>query len=162
LCVSIGSQDLTAETLHIGPNSIDLHLHQHLRTYRGELDAHGDNPTDDVTITKEGFVMQPGKLYLARTVERTFTPHHVAKLGGRSSTGRLGLSVHQTSGLGDVGFDGTWTLSLSCVEPVRIYPGMRIAQLWLFEVSSAVSEEDQYRGRYQGQHAPTAYRGHLK
>jgi len=146
--------------LVIGPNSIDMHLHCHRKAYTHELDAREDNPTEDVYIEDEGFLMQPGRLYLARTIERTYTPHHVPKIGGRSSTGRLGINIHQTAGFGDVGFDGTWTLELSCVEPVRIYPGMRIAQLWLFTLSSPVVSEDQYQGRYQGQQDPTAYRGH--
>lgn len=177
--ITSGSLELTPDKMTIGPNSIDLHLHPHMKTYKArretndtptgqrvastyvELDARGDNPTEDIMLTEEGFVMCPGTLYLARTIERTYTPHHVPKIGGRSSTGRLGINIHQTAGFGDVGFDGTWTLELSCVEPVRIYPAMRIAQLWLFTLSSPVASEDQYQGRYQGQEAPTEYRGHL-
>ena len=124
------------------------------------LDARADNPTYDIEMSDDGHNLSPGMLYLARTVERTSTPHHVPKIGGRSSTGRLGINIHQTAGFGDVGFCGTWTLELSCIHPVRIYPGMRIAQLWLFETSSELPVDERYQGRYQGQVAATASRGH--
>lgn len=161
---------------YIGPNSIDLRLHPELKVYkqqwqglpRGErrrldsesLDAKRDNPTEMLAIPESGLILRPGILYLGRTVERTHTPKHVPKIGGRSSTGRLGIAVHITAGFGDVGFNGTWTLEISVVEPVRIYPFMRVCQMWLLSVSSPLPDEDQYNGRYQGQEDATPYRGH--
>lgn len=161
---------------HIGPNSVDLHLHPELKVYDnvkwyGEpgggrrmktepLDARKDNPTRDILIPDNGFILQPGELYLGRTVERTYTPEHVPEVGGRSSTGRLGIAVHVTAGKGDVHFEGTWTLEITVVKPVRIYPRMRIAQIWLHTTSSPLSKDQGYNGRYQGQVEPTAYRGH--
>jgi len=177
--VTSGSIELTAEQMTIGPNSIDLHLHPSMKVYEPrkrlrpnavtgtevvqefmELDAREENPTRDITITEKGYVLSPNQLYLGRTVERTNTPHHVPMISGRSSTGRLGICVHQTAGLGDIGFDGTWTLEISCRIPVRVYPVIRIAQLWLFSGSSQLSPEDKYSGRYQGQQDATGYKGH--
>lgn len=152
---------------HIGPNSIDLHLAPEMLRYNrvrrapgdyAELDVREETPTYELHIPNEGMVLYPGKLYLGRTVERTNTPHHVPYIGGRSSVGRLGISIHCTAGFGDVGFDGTWTLEITAVQPVRIYAGMRIAQLWLFECSEQLRDEDKYHGRYQGQIEPTASR----
>lgn len=193
MTITVDGKAQTPKDLHIGPNSIDLHLHQDLKVYqsatedpdrdlggmfdrydetsdwplimksaydRVPLDARKENPTFPQTIGEGGYVLVPGVLYLGRTVERTHTPHHVPKIGGRSSTGRLGINIHQTAGFGDVGFDGTWTLELSVIHPVRVYPNMRIAQLWLFEISSALDEGELYQGRYQGQVDPTGYRGH--
>jgi dCTP deaminase len=51
-------------------------------------------------------------------------------LEGRSSIGRLGLFVHITAGFGDVGFNGYWTLEMLCVQPIRIYPGIQICQIF--------------------------------
>ena len=51
-------------------------------------------------------------------------------LEGRSSVGRLGLFVHITAGFGDVGFEGYWTLEIFCVQPVKIYPGIEICQIY--------------------------------
>lgn len=142
---------------HIGPNSIDLHLAPMLLTYADiTLSCDAPNATVELECDHEGyFYLEPGELYLGRTIERTCTPHHVPYIGGRSSVGRLGISIHCTAGFGDVGFSGTWTLEITVVKPVYVKGGMRIAQLWLFDTSSPVPPEEQYRGRYQGQIDPT-------
>ena len=87
------------------------------------------------TIPAVGKLLSPGKLYLARTMERTQTNGFVPMLEGRSSVGRLGLSIHATAGFGDNGFDGYWTLEMSCVQPVIIYPGVEIGQLYYHTIS---------------------------
>ena len=51
-------------------------------------------------------------------------------LEGRSSVGRLGMFVHVTAGFGDVGFQGYWTLEIICVQPIRIYAGVEICQIY--------------------------------
>ena len=53
---------------------------------------------------------------------------------GRSSVGRLGLFVHVTAGFGDVGFCGFWTLEMFAVQPVRVYPGVPICQIFYHEI----------------------------
>ena len=86
-------------------------------------------------IPKEGFILEPGVLYLARTMEYTETHKFVPMLEGRSSVGRLGISIHSTAGFGDIGFCGYWTLEISCVQPVRIYPGVEICQIYYHTIS---------------------------
>jgi dCTP deaminase len=66
-------------------------------------------------------------------------------LDGKSSLGRLGVSVHATAGFGDPGFDGQWTLEVTCVLPVRLYAGMRVAQVRFHAVQGEVQ---QYAGNY--------------
>jgi len=141
---------------HIGPNSIDMHLHRSLLVYKdNELDLLKDNPTEALVIPPEGLVLYPGQLYLGRTIEHTTTVCHVPCVEGRSSIGRLGMGVHVTAGFGDVGFSGTWTLEITVVKPLRIYAGARICQLTLQTVEGATTL---YDGRYQDQEAPTASR----
>ncbi len=53
---------------------------------------------------------------------------------GCSSVGRLGITVHITSGFGDIGFCGYWTLQLTYVKKVRICPGMKIGQIFFHNV----------------------------
>jgi dCTP deaminase len=61
---------------------------------------------------------------------------------GRSSVGRLGLFVHVTAGFGDVGFCGYWTLEMFAVQPVSIYPGVPICQIFYHEIAGALDEYD--------------------
>lgn len=119
----------------LNPNSYNLRLHNELLIYTDEtLDAAKQNETRTLTIPEEGIILEPGQLYLARTMEYTETKGLVPMLLGRSSIGRLGISVHLTSGFGDIGFCGYWTLQLTCVKKVRIYPGMKICQIFYHDV----------------------------
>lgn len=123
----------------LGTNSYDVHLGKHLATYSEPiLDAKKHNPIQELTIPEEGFVLQPGTLYLGVTEEYTETHATVPFLEGKSSVGRLGIDIHATAGKGDVGFCNTWTLEISCVHPVRVYAGMPIGQLIYFKVEGEI------------------------
>ncbi len=114
----------------LGSNSYDVHLSGNLAMYDGVLlDARKHNKIHHFQIPEEGFILEPGKLYLGSTVEYTETHKHVPFLEGKSSTGRLGINIHATAGKGDVGFCGHWTLEISVLMPVRVYAGMPIGQL---------------------------------
>ena len=119
----------------LNPNSYNLTLHDELLTYEDDvLDMAQANKFCRFTIPPEGFVLEPNRLYLARTVERTETYNLVPMIEGRSSVGRLGLFVHVTAGFGDVGFRGFWTLEMFAVHRVRIYAGVPICQIFYHQV----------------------------
>lgn len=122
----------------LNPNSYNVRLADELLTYDPLiLDMkcrYDDTNTQLRKIPEEGFVMLPGVLYLGRTMEKTETYGFVPMLEGRSSVGRLGIFVHATAGFGDNGFKGYWTLELSCVQPVRIYAGVEIAQVYFHTI----------------------------
>jgi dCTP deaminase len=123
----------------LGTNSYDVHLGKHLATYSDRiLDARRHNKVVHFEIPEEGYVIQPGTLYLGVTEEYTETHNSVPFLEGKSSVGRLGIDIHATAGKGDVGFCNTWTLEISCVQPVRIYAGMPIGQLIYFSIDGDV------------------------
>jgi dCTP deaminase len=123
----------------LGSNSYDVHLAPHLAVYEAdELDAKQHNTIKHFEIPEEGFVLQPGVLYLGATTEYTETHKHVPVLEGKSSTGRLGIDIHATAGIGDVGFCGYWTLEISAQMPVRVYPNMPIGQILYHAVDGDV------------------------
>lgn len=132
----------------LGPNSYNLRLHDELAVYTEPvLDMKQPQPLERLTIPPEGLVLEPGKLYLGRTIEYTETRGHVPMLEGRSSIGRLGLSVHITAGFGDVGFRGYWTLEIFALVPIRIYAGVEICQIFYHEITAPF---DEYRSnKYQ-------------
>lgn len=169
----------------INPNSYNLRLHPQLKVYKrnsdrpdvarnrdtgrlhrecGFIDSFNMDPIDmnkdneyiELTIPKEGLVLLPGVLYIGRTVERTGSSKFIPMLNGRSSGGRLGISVHVCAGFGDVGFDGTWTLEITVVEPVIVYPDVEIAQVCYFKPYG--KNDRLYMGRYQGQIEATVSR----
>lgn len=146
----------------INPNSYNLSLHNELLVYENgcnvagtvmpaiqePLDIKKPNPTSRISIPEDGLVINPGRLYLGRTVEATLTKNCVPMIEGRSSLGRLGIFIHITAGFGDVGFNGYWTLEMSCIHPVRIYPYIEICQIFYHDV---VGDIQLYKSnKYQG------------
>ena len=125
----------------LNPNSYNLSLHDELLVYEEVvLDMRKSNRVERITIPEDGLVLAPNQLYLGRTVERTETHNLVPMIEGRSSIGRLGLFVHVTAGFGDVGFCGYWTLEMFAVQPVKIYPGVPICQIFFHQIHGAITE----------------------
>ena len=132
----------------LNPNSYNLRLYNELLVYDDEiLDMKKSNNTKKIIIPKEGLLLEPGKLYLGRTVEYTRTDNCVPMLEGRSSVGRLGLFIHVTAGFGDVGFSGYWTLEIFCVQPIRIYADVEICQIYYHAIEGDYTKYTS--GKYQ-------------
>ncbi len=123
----------------LGSNSYDVRFSENLAIYVDDvLDAKVHNKIEHFKIPEEGFVLLPDELYLGATVEYTETHKYLPILEGKSSTGRLGIDIHATAGVGDVGFCGHWTLEISVKKPVRVYSGMPIGQLIYHTISGEV------------------------
>ena len=121
---------------HLNPNSYNLSLHDEVLIYEEVvLDMREVNRVRRLTIPDSGLVLNPNQIYLGRTQERTETLDLVPMVEGRSSVGRLGLFVNVTAGFGDVGFSGYWTLEMFAVQPVRIYPGVPICQIFYHQLT---------------------------
>lgn len=132
----------------LNPNSYNLRLDKTLLKPYGPLDMAKPTESEQIEIPETGYMLEPGQLYLGCTIERTYTSHYVPMLEGRSSIGRLGLFIHVTAGLGDVGFNGRWTLELSCIMPIRIYAGVEICQIYYHTTYGEMSYYE--TGKYQG------------
>lgn len=148
----------------LNPNSYNLALHDELVVYdEPVLDMKKNNLHHSIRIPAEGLVLEPHRLYLGRTVEYTETSGLVPMLEGRSSVGRLGLFVHVTAGFGDVGFRGFWTLEIFCVQPIRIYAGVQICQIYYHSIEGAYANYSS--GKYQnnsGIQASLLYRDYFE
>ncbi len=132
----------------LNPNSYNLTLHDELLAYEEiVLDLRTPNRYRRFRIPEEGFVLEPGRLYLGRTVERTETHNLAPFVAGRSSLGRLGLFVQVSTGMGHAGFCGHWTLEMFSIQPLRIYPGIQICQIMYQEICGPISEycSDKYQ-----------------
>jgi dCTP deaminase len=140
------------------PNSIDIRLGEEISYFlpNGEI----VDPKKEISGTEKhkvekSFVVPPGGFVLGTTEETVSVPNYLeGELKGRSSVGRLGIEVHSTAGLIDSGYSGEITLEITNNNdrPVRLYRGMRIAQIVFHELSS--KSENPYsseRNKYQGQ-----------
>jgi dCTP deaminase len=155
-----------------GPNSLDVHLADTLLRY--DL-PHGRaiNPSSPPKTTPlatvlhgglECWLLYPNTLYLGATEERIECHGVVPWIDGRSSIGRLGVSVHVTAGRGDDGWPGhgrppaPFTLEITVVHPTILRPGMRVAQLTFMQTTG---ERRPYAGRYGDGAGPVPSRFYL-
>ena len=155
----------------IQPSSIDVRLDNRFRVFYTARHPYIDvkQPMDDLTELVEvkpddAFILHPGEFVLGSTLEEVGIPSDLAaRLEGKSSLGRLGLMTHSTAGFLDPGFTGHVTLELSNVAnlPITLYPGMRIGQIAVFQLTTAAERPYGSRGvgsKYQGQRGPTPSR----
>jgi dCTP deaminase len=152
----------------VQPSSVDLRVDKTFRIFANTRYPYIDvmHPMDDLTEVVEvnegePFILHPGEFVLGSTLESVTLPDDlVARIEGKSSLGRLGLLIHSTAGFVDAGWSGHLTLELSNVAnlPITIYPGMKIGQLCLFEMTSPAERPYGERGKYQGQRGPTPSR----
>jgi dCTP deaminase len=126
---------------------------------RKTLDSRRKNDSIELGMDESGWLVKPGILYLMHTAERIHTKKFVTQLNGKSSIARLGVIVHFTAAYGETGFNGQYTLEVSAVHPVRLYPGMAIAQAVFYNVYGQ-TEDYQAKGHYTGKAALGAEPSH--
>jgi dCTP deaminase len=121
------------------PASYDLHLDKNFMVFNRENHSLIDvkEPADNMMRTvevseKEGYIIHPGEFVLANISEVTgVDARHVGRLEGKSSLARIGLIIHATAGFLDPGNKLRLTLEMANISPlpIRVYPGMKIAQI---------------------------------
>ncbi len=155
----------------VQPASVDLRLGDSFRVFHNhriaaiDLRQPPDNLTEEIAVPADGaFVIHPGEFCLGRTLEWVELPDDiVARIEGKSSLGRLGLIVHATAGFCDPGWKGTLTLELNNLTrvPIKLYPGLPIAQLSFMALDRPALRPYGSPGlgsHYQGQRAATESR----
>jgi dCTP deaminase len=132
----------------LGPCSIDLKLGNVFRVFNHSKCAYIDTKEKITNLTKkmkvkkgEPFIMQPGDFVLASTLEKLeLSIDLLARLEGRSSLGRLGITIHSTAAVFEPGWRGRVVMELGNLGkmPVALYPGMRICSVTFEKMSSPV------------------------
>lgn len=132
---------------NLNPNSYNYRLNTELLEITDSpIDPKSKTNYRKIEMSDQGYVLQPGHLYLGSTVEELGSSHYVMNLIGRSSLGRLGLFLQITADLSQLGAKHCWTLELKVVQPLIVYPMMEIGQV-CFWVTKGNSDH-QYSGKY--------------
>lgn len=123
----------------VQPASYDLHLDSSILVFNTEKHSLIDvkKPVEDLMLKididdKSGYVLKPLEFILTNVVEITgVDSRHVGRLEGKSSLARMGLIIHATAGFLDPGNKLRLTLEIANLSPlpIRIYAGMKIAQI---------------------------------
>ena len=109
--------------------------------------------SDIVKVGRGGeFALKPGVFVLGYTLERVeLSDYLAARIEGRSSIARLGVSVHQTAPTVQAGFSGRLRLEIANLGPytIRLEAGMQFCQLIVERLSSPASptRESQWQGQ---------------
>ncbi|MGL6298393.1 MAG: dCTP deaminase [Methanobacteriaceae archaeon] len=161
------------EDKQIQPSSVDLRIGTEFKSFKIVRKPFID-PKDQVDMDSymdsehigdgDAFIIHPGEFALATTNEVVKLPNDlVARVEGRSSMGRLGITMHVTAGFIDPGFHGKITLEISNIGkmPVALYPGQRVCQI-VFETMTSPSEvpygHPSRGSKYMGQTRPESSR----
>lgn len=148
---------------YLNPNSYDVTLGKGMKMLARLGGASAKDvstiPYIDIDSDEDEFgkyyYLHPSLLYIGTTEEEIGSDYFIPHLHGKSSIGRMGISIHQTVGRGDVGFKWKWTLEISVFIPIRVYIGMRIGQIEFHEVKGDITL---YNGKYVGQSEATGAR----
>jgi dCTP deaminase len=164
------------EDLKFSPQAIDVTLGNHftrVMSSKNHIDPRRPESmyTEVVELDDDSpFLLSPGELVLG-CVREAFACSAPLKMcsdwwrfwewgketyfypvyDGRSTTARIGISSHCTSGRGDWGFGDcgeTFTLELSALEPVLLWPAMRIGQIYFEPIIGKPTHK--YQGAYAG------------
>ncbi|MDQ0595747.1 dCTP deaminase [Streptomyces canus] len=138
----------------LNPNSYNYRLGRTLKQVVSD-------PTDPMRLAEtavielpdKGYVLRPGVVYLGATMETVGGDEYVTSLIGRSSLGRLGMFLQISADLGNLGSAHQWTLEIKVVQPLRVYPHMRVGQVSFWK---PVGARMPYDGLYGGISEPTA------
>ena len=101
----------------------------------------------ELEFLKDYYYLQPKRFVLAQTFEYITLPNNiVARLDGRSSVAREGLTVHAAAGFVDPGFRGHLVFELlnAGEMPLKLYPLMRMAKIVFFRSRKTKEYEGQY------------------
>ena len=139
-------------------NSYDLSLGAQLIRYTGEvLDPKIENPYEVIKMGPEGYQMQKGDFLLGHSREIIGSDHYVPLIHAKSGAARLGLFVHVTADLIDIGSHGQTTFQLHSTLPVKVYPGMKLEQVTFWKPDGEI---ELYQGKYQNSSGPQVSRIH--
>lgn len=143
----------------LSTNSYDLTLGATLLRYTDDVvDPRADNNYTTLQIAASGHRMRQNEFLLGESREYLGSDHFVPIIHAKSGTARLGLFVHVTADLIDIGSHGKVTFQLYSTLPVMLHADWRIAQVsfWVPEGDIAL-----YNGKYNGSDGPVASRAYL-
>lgn len=135
--------DPEPDAVQVQPASLDLRL--------GDTFVH---PYTGERSSKREIEIRPSGRVLGKTRARFEIPLDLTGfVTGRSTLGRLFVTVHQTAGLIDPGYEGNITLEMANIgtESQTLQVGDRVAQIYFAETKGVSAG---YTGQYQNQEEP--------
>ena len=143
----------------VGVNSIDVRLGNTVKVLQMNAVDHIDPALPqrylEIPLSNSGTILYPQNCYLGHTLEEIGSDYYVPIYEGRSSIGRMFLASHITAGFGEIGFKSQWTLEIKVSMPIKVYPGMKIGQVFFVKPSdTSIMYGKNHAAKYAGQRGP--------
>lgn len=147
------------------PNSVDLSLGRYLyvfqsglvdirksKDYQNEVLQEKPYYLKRIQIPETGLLLEPHKVYLAKTVEKVTTHGFIPVMHGKTALSLLGVGTELTSGYKEDEFSNHMLLSIVATKPTIIYPDMKIGNLVFFPSLKVLSFQNEryYSGMLSG------------
>lgn len=135
-------------------NSYTLRLSDTLLKYKSKIiDPKVDNEFEYIKIQDEGFLIRKNEFYLGSSLETIGSDFYAPLIHGTKEVAKMGLFIHITADLIDIGFHGKTTYQFYATQDVIVYPSQEIAQVSFW---APLGEVDLYTGKYMGTDLPTS------
>lgn len=121
---------------NINPDSYDISLGSYIYCYENNtIDSLKNNKIKKIIIKDEGYILEKNKFYFSYSNEKINTNKYVPMLHSKSGIARIGLFVHITADLLNVGHNGRVLLQLYPTNNTKVYPKQKIGQIsfWMME-----------------------------
>ncbi|WP_040067560.1 dCTP deaminase [Pseudomonas batumici] len=143
----------------LSTNSYDLRLgYRYLKYEGGVIDPKKQHAYEIHDIPAGGLQLEAGDFLLSESLEVIGSNHFVPIIHAKSGTARVGLFVHITADLIDIGSIGKTTFQLYATLPVKVYPEMLLAQVSFWRPEGQITL---YRGKYQNTTGPQPSKTYL-
>ena len=143
---------------NITTNSYDLTLGEEYLVYIDKiLDPAKENKYNIKKIPKNGLLLKKGDFILGHSREIIGSKKFVPLIHAKSGIARLGLFIHITADLIDIGSIGNTTFQLYATKNIRLYPNMLIGQVSFWVPKGKIVL---YNGKYQNSNGPKASQIH--
>lgn len=125
----------------LNPNSIDIHLGDSIQAVAAAPDADAKTRAE-TALPAPGMMLEPGSLYLAKSRERFGSGDFAPFVHGKSNIARAGLFVHVNGEMMDLGVVDHFQFQLAPILPIRVFPGMAIAQVTFWSVWHGPADDE--------------------
>lgn len=138
----------------VNNNSYTVKLGTKLLYYTSDVvDTALKNPVEEIDIPETGYILEKGKFYVGHIDEYIGSDYYVPILHGISEIAKMGLFIHVTANLIDIGNHCNFSLQLVPTENIKVYIGMSIAQISFWKVRGRIKL---YKGKYKGVRGPAS------
>lgn len=132
---------------NVSTNSYDITLDNYLIKYTEKvIDPRKESNYEIIEIPDEGYILKKGEFFLGSSKEIIGSDYFVPLIHAKSGVARLGLFVHITADLIDIGYKGNITFQLYSVNDLKIYKDMKVGQVSFWKCFGDI---ELYNGKYK-------------